>query len=70
VKSENEILTKVDRKDIEPGGNDHWIDVPMRVPKVPPSRLDNCSIINISYHIEVTDASLVYFFSYSFIFSL
>ena len=38
---------------IAAGQSDHWDNEPLFVPSLPPSKLEHCGIINISYAVKV-----------------
>jgi len=61
-KTETRTVAEIRRGRIEPGDQDMWEDVKMRVPALPPTNLGgNCDIINVEYtldfHVDPSGAS-------------
>ena len=46
-------VCELSRGEIRPGDSCLWNDEVLEVPPLPPTRLDFCSIINLSYCLEV-----------------
>jgi len=38
---------------LQAGESEQWVDVPLQIPPLPPSRLVGCNIISIAYVIKV-----------------
>ena len=53
IKNLDRKLVEVPLPGVEPMGSRDYPNVQLRVPLVPASELQGCSIINIQYHIQV-----------------
>ncbi|GFO50404.1 arrestin domain-containing protein 3 [Plakobranchus ocellatus] len=53
TKSHTECISEVKRGSIKPGGRDRWEGDALLVPTTPTSYLKGCSIINVSYWVEL-----------------
>ncbi|GFS23760.1 arrestin domain-containing protein 3 [Elysia marginata] len=53
TKSHTECISEVKRGSIKPGGRDRWEGDSLLVPDTPTSYLRGCSIINVSYWVEL-----------------
>ncbi|XP_064605367.1 arrestin domain-containing protein 3-like [Liolophura sinensis] len=49
TKSSTTVIARVNHSEIAPGGSDVWSGDRLHIPPIPPSRLDGCSIIDITY---------------------
>ena len=58
TKSHTECISEVKRGSIKPGGRDRWEGDSLLVPDTPTSYLRGCSIINVSYWVEVSNQSM------------
>ena len=52
-KTAQKLIQGVQQTGLEPKSSDKWVNLAFHIPSAPPTGLDGCNLINLSYHMQI-----------------